>query len=238
MNSSRSHFDPAYDADMDNEFIELPNGRLVCYNHGWVICGKCCVDYSFADPDDEEEEDEPELPSQDLPDSDLDAEDILEQRMQFGHDLLKPGTGRVFATKFVPPSPTSTPASVFPGTTTYINWTLFVHLQDKQKILIFTDGACLNNGQPNPKAGWTFVHGPHKASDLTDFPARVVSGRLGKKGPYGDEYGQTSNRAELRAVIKALNFRDWPGEYFIWGKNFKTIVIATDSEYVVEGATT
>ncbi|GIJ87411.1 hypothetical protein Asppvi_006317 [Aspergillus pseudoviridinutans] len=42
---------------------------------------------------------------------------------------------------------------------------------------------------------------------------------------------QTSNRAELRAVIVALQFRFWPGEG--WTK----IVIATDSEYVLEGAT-
>lgn len=28
--------------------IELDNGRtLVCRRHMWVVCGKCCVDYSF-----------------------------------------------------------------------------------------------------------------------------------------------------------------------------------------------
>ncbi|XP_044714469.1 RNase H domain-containing protein [Hirsutella rhossiliensis] len=40
-----------------------------------------------------------------------------------------------------------------------------------------------------------------------------------------------SNRAELRAVIAALRFRHWPGE------GFSTVIIATDSEYVVEGST-
>ncbi|MCQ8206071.1 hypothetical protein NP569_27725, partial [Vibrio parahaemolyticus] len=35
----------------------------------------------------------------------------------------------------------------------------------------------------------------------------------------------------LRAVIAALRFRHWPGE------GFKTVVIATDSDYVVEGST-
>lgn len=52
-----------------------------------------------------------------------------------------------------------------------------------------------------------------------------------KKGPFGDDSLQTSNRAELRAVIAALRFRHWPGE------GFHTLVFATDSEYVVEGAT-
>lgn len=52
-----------------------------------------------------------------------------------------------------------------------------------------------------------------------------------KKGPFGDDALQTSNRAELRAIIAALRFRYWPGE------GFHTLVIATDSEYAVEGAT-
>ncbi|KAK0624101.1 ribonuclease H-like domain-containing protein [Immersiella caudata] len=42
---------------------------------------------------------------------------------------------------------------------------------------------------------------------------------------------QTSNRAELRATIAALRFRVWSGE------GLRTLVLATDSEYVVEGAT-
>jgi ribonuclease HI len=51
------------------------------------------------------------------------------------------------------------------------------------------------------------------------------------KGPFGEDSVQTSNRAELHAVITALRFRYWPGE------GFKTLVVATDSEYVAEGAT-
>lgn len=89
-----------------------------------------------------------------------------------------------------------------------------------------TDGACLDNGQANPKAGWALVHGP----GLTNKPA-IISARLEKEGPFGDEAVQTSNRAELRAVIEALRFRYWPAE------GFRTITIATDSEYVVKGST-
>jgi ribonuclease HI len=59
----------------------------------------------------------------------------------------------------------------------------------------------------------------------------VAEGRLEKKGPFGEDSAQTSNRAELRAVIAALRFRFWPGE------GFHTCVIATDSEYAVEGST-
>lgn len=89
-----------------------------------------------------------------------------------------------------------------------------------------TDGACLNNGQPNPRAGWAFFQG-----ESIEGKPDVVSGRLENRGPWGDEGGQTSNRAELRAVLAALRFRWWRGE------GFKTVVFATDSSYVVDGAT-
>jgi ribonuclease HI len=89
-----------------------------------------------------------------------------------------------------------------------------------------TDGACLNNGQANPKAGWAFIHG----LNLENRPL-VVSGRLEEQGPRADDCIQSSNRAELRAVIAALGFRHWPDE------GFNTVVIATDSEYVVKGST-
>ncbi|KAL4922555.1 ribonuclease H-like domain-containing protein [Aspergillus aurantiobrunneus] len=42
---------------------------------------------------------------------------------------------------------------------------------------------------------------------------------------------KTSNRTELCAVIAALQFRAW------YGEGCKRLVIAADSEYVVEGAT-
>ncbi|KAF4505286.1 hypothetical protein G6O67_007251 [Ophiocordyceps sinensis] len=106
----------------------------------------------------------------------------------------------------------------------------FIRRQDSRQALIYVDGACLDNGRANPKAGWAFVFKPETAGTA---PHRGnVSGRLEKKGPFGDEYGQTSNRAELRAVLGALRFRHWEGE------GFTTLVIATDSEYVAEGATT
>ena len=102
----------------------------------------------------------------------------------------------------------------------------YICRDDPGIVLIYTDGACLDNGKSNPRAGWAFVHGP----GLAEKPA-IASGRLEMKGPFGDDAPQTSNRAELRAVIAALGFRRWDGE------GFSTIVFATDSEYVVEGST-
>lgn len=93
-------------------------------------------------------------------------------------------------------------------------------------VLLMTDGACLNNGRSNPRAGWAFFQGETLSRELL-----IMRGRLENEGPWGDAGCQTSNRAELRAVIAALRFRHWRGE------GFRTVVVATDSSYVVEGAT-
>ncbi|KAJ2976158.1 hypothetical protein NUW58_g8160 [Xylaria curta] len=56
-------------SDDDEGPCELPNGRLVCGPHGLVVCGRCCMDFSFMEDvlTDGEDEDEDE-------DSVLDAE--------------------------------------------------------------------------------------------------------------------------------------------------------------------
>jgi ribonuclease HI len=62
-------------------------------------------------------------------------------------------------------------------------------------------------------------------------PDGVVSGQLEAEGPFGHTFPSTANRAVLRAVIAAVVLRDWKAE------GVDTIVIATDSGYVVDGAT-
>ena len=93
----------------------------------------------------------------------------------------------------------------------------WVHIDDEGKpaILIFTDGAALNNGRPDARAGCGIVFDPSKNG---------VSFRLGPQ-----YLPATSNRAEMLAAINALVIRFWMGE------GFTRIVIATDSEYVVRG---
>ncbi|KJZ68138.1 hypothetical protein HIM_12471 [Hirsutella minnesotensis 3608] len=139
------------------------------------------------------------------------------------------GSGRVFPTKFTPPSTTSTPQDLFKtgvGRQATVPSRRFIRRNNPNQLLIFADGACLNNGQSNPKAGWAFVFKPD------DDPSKgIVSARLENEGPFGDEATQTSNRAELRAIVGALRFRAWHGE------GFTKLVFATDSEYVAEGAT-
>lgn len=231
--------EPAESSDSESEDgpLELPDGRLICRPHGFVVCGYCCVDYSFMD----------EVLELDHPDGELDSftEELYQELSpagraeidarwgppssqpnipSFGDDIAR-GTGRVLPTKFRPPSATSTPDALFPVSNSPVAIPpslRFIRQGNPEQVLFFTDGACSNNGQANPKAGWAFVLNPD----------RSVSGRLEQKGPFGDSAAQTSNRAELRAVLAVLRFRAWDGE------GFKTIVFATDSEYVAEGATT
>ncbi|KAI1151401.1 ribonuclease H-like protein [Nemania diffusa] len=138
------------------------------------------------------------------------------------------GTGRVFPTEFVPPpGPLSTkaPGVLFVGrpgpVIDYME--RFTYRHDRTKILIYTDGACVNNGQDGAKAAWAFHFGPEP-------DARTCSGRLENKGPFGDDCAQTSNRAELRAALAALRARQWSDD------GYRTVVIASDSEYLVKGA--
>jgi ribonuclease HI len=82
-------------------------------------------------------------------------------------------------------------------------------------------------------AGCAFVFHPPRTPSSEVAPAvdGTFSFRLENHGPTGAVQPQTSSRAELRAVIGALQFRVWVGE------GWKRIIVATDSEYVVNGAT-
>ncbi|RDA87548.1 hypothetical protein CP532_3951 [Ophiocordyceps camponoti-leonardi (nom. inval.)] len=231
---------PLYPSSSDDEEgpCELPDGRVVCGPHGLVRCGRCCTDYSilFTDSDEEEDDDDDD----DVGHSAASTADrsnnrhtvIVPPRVPSDpfESKLKRGTGRHFPTKFVPSPASGTPSDLFSGRRNHMLLTLVFIRQtfrsDGGKAIIYTDGACLNNGQANPKAGWAFWHGFNPSGEKL-----VASYRLEKKGPFGDVGAQTSNRAELRAVIAALSFRYWPGE------GFHTVVFATDSEYVVKGAT-
>lgn len=208
----------------DFEHVELDDGRLVCSSHGLVICGRCCVDYSVMDKGPESSDNELYQPVN------IRSRLELPQTNAF-NDLdrsLRRGTGKVLPTVFVPPS-SAPPHALFPAGTSrqaIPKVTRFIHRDDPKTLLIYTDGACLNNGQEDPRAGWAFVFRPRKPHATT-----YISGRLENKGPFGDDHSQTSNRAELRAVIGALRFRYWNGE------GFTRLVFAIDSEYVVKGAT-
>ncbi|TKA64359.1 hypothetical protein B0A49_07387 [Cryomyces minteri] len=104
----------------------------------------------------------------------------------------------------------------------------YIAHHDADTLLVFTDGACSNNGRPSPRGGCAFVFAPGTSQDNDEG---IVSFALEDRGPTGEAHVHTSNRAELRAVIAALQYRTWSKE------GFRSLVIAIDSEYVVKGAT-
>ncbi|XDG01664.1 hypothetical protein ABKA04_001279 [Annulohypoxylon sp. FPYF3050] len=190
---------------------ELPDGRVVCGPHGNNgVCEKCDSDYTNYNL----------------------LIGLINKAKQFNpySDSMLPidptatanrEIGNVFPTEFIPPGGSNRPTELFQGALTMYG-ARFIRRNNPRSILIFTDGSCLNNGQPFPKAGWGFVFGP----TTTD----ISYGPLENRKLFGEEEAQTSNRAELSAVIAALRFRHWIGE------GFDKITIATDSEYVVEGS--
>ncbi|KAH7174444.1 ribonuclease H-like domain-containing protein [Fusarium flagelliforme] len=217
---------------------ELPDGRLVCGAHGLVVCGICTVDYSFMDDAGSDSNASASTES----DIQLDAvgqqylKDILRSKMRgepspvgvVENMGLSRGLGKVIPKAF-PASSSDTPQDLFPvriSRKANPNITRFIHRWEKQTVLVYTDGACLNNGQADAKAGWACVFRPQEEGITAS-----ITGRLENHGPFKDAAEQTSNRAELRAVINALRSRHW-----ISG-GFSTLVIATDSDYVVKGAT-
>jgi ribonuclease HI len=91
-------------------------------------------------------------------------------------------------------------------------------------MLIYSDGACLNNGQSNPRADYAFVFRDPGLNGVGESVTGSVSFGLENEGSSGLAGSQTSNRAERRAVIAALQYRVW------YGMEEKGLVIATDSE--------
>ncbi|KAH7928051.1 ribonuclease H-like protein [Leucogyrophana mollusca] len=83
-------------------------------------------------------------------------------------------------------------------------------------VLIFIKGAAVNDDQPNARAGCGLVFRPGVRG--FSFSLENIPG-----------HPRTSNRAELRAAVAALQIRYWNGE------GFKRIVIGTDADYVVRG---
>jgi len=74
-----------------------------------------------------------------------------------------------------------------------------------------------------------------QSQDVTTTTTTTTTGsiafRLEREGPHGETLEHTSNRAKLRAVIAALQFRPWDAE------GWRRVIVLTDLEYLVQGAT-
>ncbi|CAK7229530.1 hypothetical protein SBRCBS47491_007278 [Sporothrix bragantina] len=104
---------------------------------------------------------------------------------------------------------------------------------DNHEILIYIDGACPNNGRESAQSGSGVVYRKdvvwQGGKDIVKYAG--LSFAVEQFGLDGDRYKPTSNRAELRAALAALQCLDWENE------NVRSLVLATDSTYVVSGCT-
>lgn len=201
------------------EIAEVPNGQPVCAEHYSIWCPYCTVDFSFMQEDLESDEIETD-------EDDDDKDDDEEPRLVVLPDFIEPPVSKLLeASRFNPPNPNDTPATLYTSlpSGTGVSAPRFVRISDHRELLVYTDGACLSNGRADARAGCGVVFGPGSRSRFRF--------RLENRGPTNVMSKQTSNRAELRAVIAALQFRIWSGE------GFSKLVIAMDSSYVVEDAT-
>jgi len=136
----------------------------------------------------------------------------------------------VFPTKFVPPpSRGPAPLDIFERAVDEWDdpcWTRQTRSGREQR-LVFTDGACINNGYSDACAGWAVVVGPRIGNRLAH--PQLWTGDSDDYAYYDPT--PTSNRAEIEAVCLALQVAR---ERF---RASDTVVIATDSQLVVEGST-
>ncbi|KAF6812198.1 RNase H domain protein [Colletotrichum sojae] len=237
--------------------VELPGGRFiaVCAPHHQVVCTRCCLDLSFDIESDDDVSDDESMPSLVSSDNHVNNVNYGGNNGPIEHEsvaapnpfpypivlgavisskLFDPPSrvsGRVIPTRFGARFGTSvSPQELFPRrrtTRATPSVERFVHRHDASEFLIYTDGACFDNGAAHARGGCSFVFKPADARNENGGYAF----RLEERGLDGETYRHTSNRAELRAVIAALRYRRWRDE------GFKKLVIATDSTYVVNGAT-
>lgn len=96
----------------------LPDGRVVCGPHGHELCYRCCTDYTPMNEDAREDDGVSEGDDDDYGDDfrvPLAMGAIVLREPLPDPNVTTRGTGRVFPTKFFPPSPTVAPLELFSG---------------------------------------------------------------------------------------------------------------------------
>ncbi|KAI2624018.1 ribonuclease H-like domain-containing protein [Hypomontagnella submonticulosa] len=128
------------------------------------------------------------------------------------------------------------PASKFPEITVKLaqhetlkqpdNDRRFVHIKPgADTMLIYTGGSCLNNHttKRTRHSGYSFMFNSSQSG--------IKSSGIQESDDLLSVGTHTNNRAELHAVIAALESHTW------WLEGWNRIVIAADSEYLCKGAT-
>lgn len=219
----------------------LPDGQLVCTAHRFLICGECCVDFTgpmFRRGSEEE--------------NDKDRVFVLGEGVnrfipQWDEQILGPAnTFQIEKDYDKHPKPEHLRVSdVLPCSRCELTWLVGKaglsaaanhpshHTLDHQyggtrrSLIVWTDGACINNGLPNAKAGVGVYFGLNSQYNICS-PLEIST-------------APTSHKAELYALLRAMQviLKDIvpTRSILVSGdsdkKHFRLILV-TDSSYAVE----
>ncbi|KAK4665654.1 hypothetical protein QC763_0064720 [Podospora pseudopauciseta] len=169
---------------------------------------------------------------------------FLSRKRLTRHSRIRP------ASIFHPEDPSLTPEEHFPLQTVrapdHRVHPRFVNRFNSREFLLVIDASCINNGRHADKSSPPIGSSSFKPKNSPGTPNAAVMLPLSEEyngpitgtiafrleeEPQGDVMDHSSNRAKLRAVIAALQFRSWHGE------GWRRVVVLTDLEYIVKGAT-
>ncbi|KAH0404671.1 ribonuclease H-like protein, partial [Aureobasidium melanogenum] len=225
--------------------VELPDGRLVCEDHGLQICHQCFCDYTFLN-DHSEQSSSIEEPS-------TCSEDDIEQRCQMAEPAAPILEGA--AARFNPNSQASAYCEEC-GLTWMVATPDFADQEDvfqdcpfhnsleadraeRRTLFVHIDGACPGNGTKSAVGGIGIYFGPSSPYNLSALVTRNFA------------QPPTSQQAELTAATRALELirekcmparRQLVNTYILcpchtecWAMSFPfRIVIITDSAYLFD----
>lgn len=145
------------------------------------------------------------------------------------------------ATRFWPSNPTADPKELFAhGLSEFRAYSVVTSRPARMvrfdvpddEILLYTSASCPNQHDALDATTCSAAcAGIFKPTGLHPSVSPAICLRLEHRGPKGGFHMQESNRAHLRAAIAALQYRPWDSE------GWSRVVIASDSEYLVEGIT-
>lgn len=217
------------------------DGQAVCAAHHLIVCGKCCVDFTgpeFQRGSDEEDDD--------------DRVFVLGQGVnrfipQWDQQLLGPAnTFQIKRDYGTPPKPEHLQASALLACSECeLTWLVgklghsaasnhpshhtlsHVYAGTSRSLIVHTDGACIDNGQPSAVAGVGVYFG--------------ANSRYNVSAPLETSVAPTSQVAELHALLRAMQVvrKDIvPARSVLVQDDHDTkrfrLVLVTDSSYAVE----
>jgi ribonuclease HI len=226
--------------------VKLPDGKLVCEDHGLQICYQCCCDYTLLNDDLQQSQsmEEPSVSSEDYPDEVI-------RMVEPAAKVLQGAAARCVAdaqTSKYCEDCRLTWMTAIPGSAAQNEaWneecphhdSLGGNRAEQRTLAVHVDGACPGNGTPSAIAGVGIYFGP---SSLYNLSAPLTSNIA--KPP-------TSQKAELLAAIRALDIIHngcMPARRLLirevllcichtecWARGFPfQAVIVTDSSYFFE----